>query len=87
MVKWWDDLAALSAVFGAALGWAAGTLSSPYGKKEQHQFGSFGKVVSAFATGFLLSKIDRVFDLAISEKYQPLLFDERFIRRLLVGAT
>ena len=80
--KWRDDIAWLSAALGAASGWVVGTFISPYGRDEGEQFGNFGKLASAFLTGFLLTKVDRLFDLTF-----PLLSDERFIRRLMVGMS
>jgi hypothetical protein len=86
LVKWWDDLAALSALLGGVGGWVLGTLASPYGKKDQERFGAVGKAASAFLSGFLLSKFDRIFNLAVPEGGHPqFLFDEKLIRRLLVG--
>ncbi|MGA3023222.1 MAG: hypothetical protein ABSF98_00495 [Bryobacteraceae bacterium] len=79
---WRDGLAWLSAVLGAAGGWVIGTFISPYGKEEGQQFGGFAKVVSAFFTGFVVNKVDRLSDLPAT-----LLSDERFIRRVMVGLS
>jgi hypothetical protein len=84
-VHWEDDLGWLSAALGASIGWAAGILSAPYGNKESNLFKAYGKLAYAFVTGFLVAKIDRIFDLGIDEKHGPLLLQERFARNLMVG--
>jgi hypothetical protein len=86
LVHWEDDLGWLSAALGALIGWAAGILSAPYNTRESTQFRVYGKVASAFITGFLVAKIDRIFDLGIDEKHGPLILHERFARNLMVGA-
>jgi hypothetical protein len=86
LVKWWDDLAVLASVFGAVAGWATGTLASPY-ESEERRFKIFSKVLTAFLTGFLLSKVDRGFEIAVDEKHRSLLFDSAIVRRTLIGMT
>jgi len=87
IIHWEDDLGWLSAALGALVGWAAGILSAPYNRRESTQFRVYGKLASAFLTGFLLAKIDRVFDLGIDEKYGPLILHERFARNLMVATS
>src|SRR5216684_2131378 len=84
--KWWDDLALLSAVFGGSIGWLVGTLISPY-ESEAVQFKSFGKVVSAFVSGFLVSKVDTIFGIIPRNEYHDLIMNGKVIRRVLVGLT
>jgi hypothetical protein len=86
LYKWHDDLAVLCAVLGVAIGWLVGTLISPYGS-EAKQFETFGKVVSAFLTGFLVSKIDSIFTLLSRDDYHNLITQPMVIRRLLITVT
>ena len=60
LVIWRDDLAVLSALLGTAAGWVLGTLVSPSGTGEVRQFKEFSKVLSAFLTGFVLSKVNHL---------------------------
>lgn len=48
----------LSAVTGAAIGWIAGILVSPYNAAEQSEFSEIAKLVYGFLTGYVVSKID-----------------------------
>jgi hypothetical protein len=84
--KWQDDLAVLCTVLGTAIGWLVGTLISPYGS-EARQFETFGKVISAFVTGFLLSKIDTIFTLLSRDDYHNLITNPHVVRRFLVAVT
>jgi hypothetical protein len=87
LLCWWHDaLAVLCAVLGVAIGWLAGTLISPYGS-EAKQFATFGKVVSAFVTGFLVSKVDSIFTLLSREEYHNLITQPMVIRRFLITVT
>jgi hypothetical protein len=86
LVHWWDDLAVLSAVLGTSLGWLFGTLLSPY-ESEALRFESFGKVVSAFVSGFLLSKVDAIFGVMPKNEYHDLIRSGMVIRRVLIGLT
>lgn len=84
--KWRDDLAILCALLGIAIGWLVGTLISPYGS-ETKQFATFGKVVSAFLTGFLVSKVDSIFTLLSRDDYHNLITEHMVIRRFLIAVT
>jgi hypothetical protein len=46
-------------LIGALLGWASGMYFAPHGQGEQSKFVTLGQAVSAFASGYLVSKIDR----------------------------
>jgi len=50
---------ALAGLIGALLGWASGMYFAPHGQGEQNKFVTLGQAVSAFASGYLVSKIDR----------------------------
>lgn len=55
----------LVALLGGVLGWFIGTLASPYDKSESSRFLSLAQAASAFATGYLVSKIDKFFDITL----------------------
>jgi hypothetical protein len=65
MYHWGDWNSLLAALLGALLGWLLGVLLSPF-KPEEDLFKSYSKAIGAFATGFLISKIDRVFELIMA---------------------
>lgn len=45
-------------VFAWAIGWLLGTLIAPYDAGESTMFARVSKAISAFASGYLLAKID-----------------------------
>src|SRR4051794_34424531 len=47
-------------MIGSITGWLLGILISPYGEDEKTQFSNYAKVVSAFISGYLLSKVDPI---------------------------
>ena len=53
------DSYALAGLIGALLGWASGMYFAPHGHGEQNKFVTMAQAVSAFASGYLMSKIDR----------------------------
>jgi hypothetical protein len=55
----------LAGLFGAAVGWGAGILISPYNPDEKGAFGETAKVIYGFLTGFVFSKFDPVLTKAI----------------------
>jgi len=56
-------------------------------KAEKELFASYGKAALAFATGFLVSKLDRVFELLMDKKdyAQPLIVQDPVWRPFLFG--
>lgn len=42
------------------VGWLLGTFISPASDTEKTRFGEYGKAVSAFVSGYLVSKLDKV---------------------------
>ena len=56
----------LICLFGSIVGWWVGFLMSP-DPTEQGQFSSFRKAASAFLSGFVLAKIDILFQGAVAE--------------------
>src|ERR1700735_2011160 len=54
-------------VFGVSTGWLVGILLHPYGRMEARTFSQFAAAASAFASGYLVSKTDRV----LEEVFKP----------------
>jgi hypothetical protein len=81
-----DTLSWLSSAFGLAAGWAAGFLLAPY-ESEQQRFREYIKFISAFVSGYLVSKIDRLFDLWFDPEHGPLLLHSMVAHRMLICAT
>lgn len=54
-------------VVGGLCGWGAGILASPQGEEEKSQFAMYRRAILAFLTGFVLAKVDRLFDLAVDK--------------------
>ena len=47
------------ALFGACVGWLLGILLSPYNAAERTMFAQYASAVSAFVSGYVLSKVDK----------------------------
>ena len=87
MLQWPDwRYSALASVVGGLFGWLLGVLLSPY-TSEKELFVSYAKAALAFATGFLVSKLDRVFELLMDKRgdMQPLLMQDSVWRPFLFG--
>lgn len=52
----------LIALLGALLGWALGMFFVPYTAKDAARFSAIGQAISAFVSGYAVSKIDRFFE-------------------------
>ena len=70
-------------MFASAAGWSAGMLISPF-QTEQAQFLGFRKGLSTFVSGFLLAKVDPLFQGAAASN---LAANEIFVGRVLIFAT
>ncbi len=71
-------------MFGAILGWGVGFLVSPSSKTEKEQFSGLTKTISAFLSGYILSKLDRVIEnLLESDK----IFLELFLIKIALFLT
>jgi len=55
----------LICLLAATFGWTIGILLSPKNRVEKEQFLVYGKSISAFVSGYLLSKLDPLFTDAI----------------------
>ena len=64
-------------VAGALIGWVVGILVTPLSPGEKSRFSEYGTAISTFITGYLVAKIDRVFDLSIKDRAD--------INELLIG--
>jgi hypothetical protein len=73
----------LTCLFGSTIGWWAGILISP-DPAEQGRFSDFRKAVSAFLSGFLLAKLDLLFQGALAH---DLAASPIFIGRVFLFAT
>jgi hypothetical protein len=65
-----DDASLSIAIFMAAmlLGWLTGFLLSPGTAREEARFGAAAKAISAFASGFLLAKLDNLLNALLAPK-------------------
>ena len=82
--QWHDSMSWLSSVLGLCVGFATGILIAPF-EGEEGTFKEYAKIASGFLTGFLVSKVDQVFNLVMDEKRGALIMNELFVRRLMVG--
>ena len=64
-------------------GWILGVLVTPL-PHEASSFSQYGKTITAFASGFLLSKFERLFDLVITQKSDV---SDTFVSRMLLAAA
>jgi hypothetical protein len=77
---------------GSFTGWLVGIVVSPYDTQEQAQFSVYGRVVSAFAGGYLVAKVDDltkyVFSPAFysvqSQLFRAILFVVSFLGTLII---
>ena len=56
-------------VLGACAGWLVRTVVSPYNKREEEQFSSYTKVVTAFVSGYAVAKIDKAVEVIFSPDF------------------
>jgi hypothetical protein len=83
---WHDPDAILYSILGASLGWCAGMLVAPF-PHEKTMFVEYSKAVSGFLSGFLVAKVDKVWEVITDEKHRELLFDPVVQRRTAIGLT
>lgn len=61
-------LSILIVLCGGLIGWVVGILMTPQSPGEKSNFSEYGTAISTFITGYLVAKIDRIFDLAIKDR-------------------
>lgn len=71
----------LCGLFGSGLGWLIGIFVSPYTTTERSSFKTYATVAQGFLTGFLVSKVDKVFELVIQDLSNNPAVQERFLVR------
>jgi len=72
---------------GGALGWFVGILISPRDEDEKAAFVNYGKAISAFVTGFVLAKLDRIFEDVMRPENLPKAGEDYLVRTLLFVTT
>ena len=60
-------LAVLLVLVGGLLGWAAGILITPATQNEVEKFAEYGKALATFVTGYLVAKLDKLFDKTVGD--------------------
>jgi len=55
----------LLCLLGAALGWGAGILATPIAEDDTSHFARLGQIISAFFSGYIVSKLDRFLERAL----------------------
>lgn len=81
-----DLTAWLLSAFGLAAGWPVGILLAPY-QSEQDRFREYLKIVSAFITGWAVSKLDRLLEIWFDPARGLLILDHVFSLRVLICVT
>ena len=66
---------------GMAVGWLLGTAMSPDSEAEESRFSRYGTAIKAFASGYLVSKCDKLITASLDPEY--LLKDLPLFRFLL----
>ncbi|MCD2517142.1 hypothetical protein LQ564_12580 [Massilia sp. G4R7] len=56
----------LTMVIGGLIGWIAAILATPYSQNEASRLSTLAKAISAFLSGYVLSKFDRVLERTLS---------------------
>lgn len=69
---------------GGLFGWIAGLLLSPTTRGERAQFSEYGKALSTFVSGFLVAKLDKLFELTVKGASDV---NEIFVGRLILFAS
>ena len=83
---WQDSRAVLYAILGAAVGWCAGILVAPF-PEEVARFAKFSKTLSAFISGYLISKLEVLWGFITSEQHKDIFFDPFAQRRFFICIT
>jgi hypothetical protein len=54
-------------IAGGLIGWTVGILITPKGPPEVLQFADYSKTASTFLSGYLIAKLDKLFDHALKD--------------------
>jgi hypothetical protein len=71
-------------ILGGSTGWLVGIIVSPYDPKEKKDFPRYAAAATAFASGYLVSKADRVLEVLLRPEF---LFSPVTGFRLLAGLS
>jgi uncharacterized membrane protein (DUF485 family) len=71
-------------LFGGLLGWVTGILATPLDPNEKSQFSAYAAAISTFLTGFVVAKLDKLFELTIQ---QQVLSQVAFGQALIFGTA
>lgn len=75
----------LLCLLGALIGWGVGIFASPYDLKENERFLTLGRTISAFISGYLVSKLDRFLEVVLYTSNAP--NDIAWVRLCLFAAS
>lgn len=67
---------------GSSIGWILGIFMTPTSADEKAKFSEYGKTIASFITGFLLAKLEKIFELIVQERGD--LSDVFVVRSLLL---
>jgi hypothetical protein len=79
--RWVNVLVLITATL---LGWCGGILLTPHNSSEQKRFTEYGAAISTFLSGFVLAKVDRVFEDTFDDA--GLLSDTAIARTLIFAS-
>jgi hypothetical protein len=68
-------------IAGGLVGWVVGMLITPISPKDQAVFSDTGRALSTFVAGYLVAKLDRIFDVAMKKDENA---NGLFVGRLLM---
>ena len=71
-------------LFGGLLGWITGILATPLDPSEKSQFSAYAAAISTFLTGFVVAKLDKLFELTIEK---DVLSEVAFGQALIFGTA
>ena len=69
---------------GGVIGWIVGIIITPTTRNERTQFSEYGKALSTFVTGYLLAKVDKVFELTVTKAGDV---NDVFLGRMMMFAS
>ena len=73
----------LLVLFGGLLGWVTGILATPVDRAERKLFSTYVAAISTFLSGFVVAKLDRLFEEGLAQNA----FTQLVFQRLLLFAS